>query len=562
MTGKREIGKEVADNIIEEYGKGDSISTISVRHKVGVSSIRKVLSENGVSVREKGSCGYSLECTTAVSERFPESEGMRYVAVLKEDRSVRFNDYLNKSGSLSRYIADRFGAEVPSSYKRTKYLIENGRMWHEQWFDIVMVREEEVKRCPYCGWTTKDVENRSGWFLSHIRKAHGMGRDEYLSEHPEDEGYLSYANGSIQRQFEKDCDEYVVCAVCGKKLARIDASHLKKHSMTKEEYEGIYGGKTVSKAFHDKMAKLISKRNSELPENSEKYTSKGERELSEYIRGLGFDCSKNRKLLNGQELDIYIPEKRIAIEYDGLKWHTEWFGKKGRWYHHSKSEECAEKGVSLIHVFEDEYILKPGLVRSKIRHMLGTDSSLPKIQARKCQVRRIQPKDANVFLSENHIQGFAKATLHYGCFSGDMLVGVMSFSKESEGKWELTRFATDCGYVCCGIGGKLFSRFVKENGPEEVKTFLDRRWNFTGEGAVYGKLGFRADGTISPDYRYYNAKRRTERLHKFNFRKGRLSKRYGFPMSMTETEMARELGYDRIWDCGLIRFVWKKEFEG
>jgi hypothetical protein len=38
-----------------------------------------------------------------------------------------------------------------------------------------------------------------------------------------------------------------------------------------------------------------------------------------------------------------------------------------------------------------------------------------------------------------------------------------------------------------------------------------------------------------------------------------LNKKYGFPMTMTELEMTKELGYDRIWDCGLFKYVWRKE---
>ena len=62
-----------------------------------------------------------------------------------------------------------------------------------------------------------------------------------------------------------------------------------------------------------------------------------------------------------------------------------------------------------------------------------------------------------------------------------------------------------------------------------------------------------------PDYKYYNEKvDRYARIHKMKFSKQTLIKKYGFPETMTETEMVKELGYDRIWDCGLIKYVWKK----
>ena len=38
--------------------------------------------------------------------------------------------------------------------------------------------------------------------------------------------------------------------------------------------------------------------------------------------------------------------------------------------------------------------------------------------------------------------------------------------------------------------------------------------------------------------------------------KRKLIKKYGFPETMTETEMIKDLGYDKIWNCGLFKYVW------
>ena len=76
---------------------------------------------------------------------------------------------------------------------------------------------------------------------------------------------------------------------------------------------------------------------------------------------------------------------------------------------------------------------------------------------------------------------------------------------------------------------------------------------------IYTKLGFVIDKINRPDYKYYNEKvNRFERVHKMRFNKRALSKKYGFPLTMTEIEMARELGYDRIYDCGLVKYIWRK----
>ena len=109
-----------------------------------------------------------------------------------------------------------------------------------------------------------------------------------------------------------------------------------------------------------------------------------------------------------------------------------------------------------------------------------------------------------------------------------------------------------------GVGGKLFGYFVRKYNPTEVKSFADRRWTLDKDKNLYTNLGFKLDEILKPDYRYYNYKvDKVKRFHKFGFRKEILSKKYGFPMEMTESEMTKAIGFDKIWDCGLFRYVWK-----
>jgi hypothetical protein len=139
----------------------------------------------------------------------------------------------------------------------------------------------------------------------------------------------------------------------------------------------------------------------------------------------------------------------------------------------------------------------------------------------------------------------------------------MTFKREgTDGKkWELTRFATDNNYRCVGLGGKMFNYFVEKYSPEEVKSFADRRWTVNYERNLYVNLGFKFVCFTGPDYKYYYTKdNKPIRFHKFGFRKKILLRKYPERLNknMTETEMAKALGYDRIWDCGLIRYVWTK----
>ena len=295
------------------------------------------------------------------------------------------------------------------------------------------------------------------------------------------------------------------------------------------------------------------------------HLSYAEDEIFEYLQkvlGRKKVVMHDKSVLEGKELDIYIPSLKMAIEYNGLKWHSEEFG-KDRQYHLNKTKKCKSKGISLIQIFEDEYFLRRDIVYSKIAHLVGLQQDLPRIMARKCEIREISAVEASDFLESNHIQGFVDSTVHLGAYYCGELVAVMSFKRERKGsddKWELTRFASDNKKVCQGIGGKLFKHFIREYNPLEIKSFADRRWTINEESNIYIKLGFKFEGYLAPEYRYYNAKvDRYHRFHKFGFRKQILAKKYGFPMTMTETEMTEALGYKKIWDCGLIKYVWRNE---
>jgi hypothetical protein len=173
-------------------------------------------------------------------------------------------------------------------------------------------------------------------------------------------------------------------------------------------------------------------------------------------------------------------------------------------------------------------------------------------------VLEITSTDAEKFLNTNHIQGFVGSTKHLAAFYKGMIVAVMSFTDEKYGAWNLTRFATLNGYICQGIGGKLFKSFIDRFKPLAVRSFADRRWTINPTDNLYTKLGFKYEYTTSPGYHYANGDS-YKRIRREKFKKDKLIKKYGLQDGMTEMEMAKELGYGRIWDCGLFKYVWRKD---
>ena len=225
-----------------------------------------------------------------------------------------------------------------------------------------------------------------------------------------------------------------------------------------------------------------------------------------------------------------------------------------------KNEICSNSGYKYIQILEDEYKDNPNIVISKVTHILGLDEDIRKIPARKCTIQEVCKDDAKQFLNENHIQGFANSTVYLGAIFEGKIIGIMCFLNENDGNWNLTRFASLNGYICQGVASKMLTYFIRKYDPQYIRSFADRRWTLDKDNNVYTKLGFILEETLKPDYRYYNEKvDKYTRFHKFNFRKQILHKKYGFPLSMTETQMVNELGYGRIWDCGLFKYVWRKD---
>lgn len=548
--------------IIQDYLNGMGAEKIALKYHIGKLKVNAILDENGIPRKKRG--GQKLKIDYVVPDwridKYPPKEGYHYVAIFRED-GTRFNDHQNQGGFLTSYISEKVGIEIPTLYDRRKYYMTTGNYWWEQWFDIVLEEDKPVKKCPYCNWETVDIDNRSGAFEVHLRETHNMSVEDYLKSYPDDLDYFTvYKKCQEKKATLQEEHNFVVCPLCGEHLTKITAWHLKhKHNLSTTEFKKLFpNAKMISDNLHDIFMRNREQLN--LKVSKKRFVSCYEQELGDWLTNNGIKFEPSRQILIGKEIDILIHEKKIGIEFNGLKWHTERFGRKDRNYHVDKTNKCLEKGYSLIHIFEDEYVKKKDIVYSKLSHILGLDANKPKIYARKCTIKEILKYQSDAFLEKNHIQGAVSASVYLGAFNGNKLVGVMLFKNGNmkNPNWELVRFATDNSKVCCGLGGKMFSYFVKKYYPTIIVSFADRRWTTNMNDNLYTKLGFKLEKITSPDYRYYNEKIDPfGRIHKMQMNKKTLSKKYGFSPNMTEAEMAKALGYDRIWDCGLIKYVWK-----
>lgn len=267
-----------------------------------------------------------------------------------------------------------------------------------------------------------------------------------------------------------------------------------------------------------------------------------ERELQDFIRSLGLEViDNNREILDGKELDIYIPSKNIAIEFDGLFWHSD-----GSLRDYMKYKACQEKGIQLISVWENEWLSNRSLVEKLLKDLLiGPET---KIFARKCLVKELDSKTYSDFCRINHIQGYAYAKIKLGLFYGNELVQVMSFGKSRFNKnyeWEIIR---ECSKQNCKVLGgksKLYNCFIKNYQPKSVCSYSENRY-FTGES--YKTLGMSFIKESRPNYYYF---KNNTLYSREIFQKHKLPKLLEeFNSNKTEMENMKNNNYRVIYNCG------------
>ncbi len=275
-------------------------------------------------------------------------------------------------------------------------------------------------------------------------------------------------------------------------------------------------------------------------------------ELKELIQSFNMEVLYNdRKILNGKELDIYIPSKGVAIEFNGLYWHSELY--KDPMYHLNKTKLCNKNGVRLIHIFEDEWIFKKDIVVSRIKAILGLTEN--KIYGRKTVIKEVSANECKTFLEQNHIQGNINSKIRLGLYYNNELVSLMTFGKmrkslgrvSDENKYELLRFCNKLNTNIIGGASKLLNYLIKKYNPNEIISYADRRWS---KGNLYEKLGFTFNHNSNPNYWYIIGK---NRKHRFGYRKDVLVKE-GYDKNKTEHQIMLNRGIYRIYDCGNISY--------
>lgn len=270
-------------------------------------------------------------------------------------------------------------------------------------------------------------------------------------------------------------------------------------------------------------------------------TSSGEKEMECFI-------GDSVKYKDKWEIDCYIEEKKIGFEFDGLYWHSDLFKSKN--YHLEKTNYFINKDIRIYHIFEDEWEEKKDIVKSIINTKLNKFDET--IFARKCSLELVKSTESKKFQDENHIQGKSSSSVNIGLYYKNELVSLMTFGKCRFGNydWELVRFVNKKNTKIIGGASKLFSYFTKKYNPKSIVSYSDIRLF---DGGLYEVLKFKKLHSTPPQYYYTKFGKRYNRM---NFQKKYLKDKLAlYNENLTEYENMKNNGFNRIYDCGVIVWV-------
>lgn len=279
------------------------------------------------------------------------------------------------------------------------------------------------------------------------------------------------------------------------------------------------------------------------------WVSSGEQDLVTWLRSLGIEVETTcRKIIKG-ELDVFLPEYNIAIEYNGLYYHSDLF--KDRNEHLRKTLECQDKGIQLIHIFENEWLYKQPIVKSIIKSKLNKSDT--RLMARKCKVQHITNEEFIHFLNANHIQGEVNCKHRYALMFEDNIVAVAGFSRSRfhRAEIELVRYCSMIDTNVIGGLSKIVKTFMRETDTDAITSYVDRRY-FTGSG--YASCGFEYVSTSPPNYFYWKG-RGDVLFSRHAFQKHKLESILPiYDPTLSERDNMIRNKYYRIYDCGNLKF--------
>ena len=482
---------------------------------------------------------------------------------------------------------------IKNQSSNTEEFISKARIVHGEKYDYSLVNYEnnhtqiEIICTEHGKFLQSPKDHLSGKGCSSCGKEKTKSRlmlskDEFIKRANEVHGYrYDYSNvkyTDTRTKVEIVCTEHGSffqspnkhmqgngCKVCGRERT-IEHNFLTLDDFIKKA-RNIHGDKyDYSKSLYtgadSKMEIICVKHGSFLqtPHNHLKGTncpscgasiSKPEIKLKDFIRSFykGEIITNSKSIIPPMELDIYIPSLNLAIEFNGGYWHSEKFKDKN--YHICKYNLCKDKGIRLVSIWEWEILKDKTKIENFIKNLI---SEKIKLQARKLEIRNVSTEEQREFLKSNHLQGYVPCTYALGLYTkDDELIQLMTLRVKSKKDklYEIGRLATKTGFTVVGGTKRLFKHLLSLVDFETIISYnnMDK---FTGD--TYESLGMCFESISIP----YGWIRNLEYLPRYATQKSKLI-RQGFDKNLSESEIMRSEGFEKIYFTGVSKFVLKKE---
>lgn len=443
-------------------------------------------------------------------------------------------DSANQLPEKRRLISQKLHKKAESGYTFGFVNIKPEERWNYKGIEEKRIEEEEKQKRKY-GKNWKELTREDKIAITHLKNGtyktkNITNRERILKRNP---GYVIWHDTKWQ-------SKNFLFSLINSGLIKTSKTDITRYYLVSEK-EIAEKEKEIDKLFNSyKKRSFMSGK------------SYQEDEIAHFLSENGISFKRyDRKTLYPKELDFFIEDKKVAIEFDGLYWHSE--ENLGKTYQLEKTELCEKNGIRLIHIFEDDWNFHQQIIKSIVLSALGIYNK--KIYARKCIFEKIDAKEGYDFFEKNHVSGALKTISEfYGLKYNGQLVECIQIGKSrfEKGIIELLRMATLLNTQV--IGG--FSKLMKNQPYNFIVSYVDRSlYNGTG----YIKTGWEITDITRPAYFYFKTNGKKKRENRMKYQKHKLASQLeDFDQNLSEAENMKKNGYSRIFDCGNYKLIWRR----
>lgn len=290
------------------------------------------------------------------------------------------------------------------------------------------------------------------------------------------------------------------------------------------------------------------------------YISRQEATIKSFLESLNLTVeTSDRKILKGKEIDLYIPAKKVGIEFNGIYWHTEENGKDAT-YHYDKWRIAKSAGVELIQIWEDDFRDRKDAVLKMLARKLGVTSLLPAIHPA-CAEEAVVSDSAGLetvtlsvdvagdFLRENAVQGFTAGSHYLGLRTNDGTLKSVLVLDSHLNSMSVISY-TSVGLVEGGFR-KLLEYATVAYSPASFTAVSD---NCLPSDDLFLSHGFVPVEEIQPDYKYVVNNDRRD-ASEYDVARFKNDANLVYQAGLDVPALAKLNNMPKIWDAGGMKYL-------